>query len=222
VPVLLLGAGEGADVGAGRRLPELEVVGGDLAPAPSRPDQGIKMPEDGGAGADPHEHLHEVGEDRHEEDGVGGEVLELKPELLQEQEEEGGHRRHQPAHGVRVEEDEFPRGKVAEGDLAGPDPSDELRRGPSQKAAHRVQLVLMLEAAGKTERRHGDGCCDSGGWIARVQEKEGMPGARKLIARCVRRRRGAAAYVEGKSEKVAVSFGTYFLCKSCSPSRAPR
>jgi hypothetical protein len=96
------------------------------------------MPEDGGAGADPHEHLHEVGEDHHEKDGVGGEVLKLKAELLQEQEEERGDRRHQPAHGVRVEEDEFLRGKVAEGDLAGPDPPDELWHGPSQKAAHRI------------------------------------------------------------------------------------
>jgi hypothetical protein len=49
-----------------------------------------------------------------------------------------------------------------------------------------------------------------------------MPSAKKLIARCVRRRRGAAASVEGKSEKVAIPLGTYLLCKSCSPSRAPR
>jgi hypothetical protein len=48
-----------------------------------------------------------------------------------------------------------------------------------------------------------------------------MPSAKKLIARSMRRRRGAAASVDGKSEKVAVSFGAYLLCKSCSPSRAP-
>jgi hypothetical protein len=35
-------------------------------------------------------------------------VLELKTELLQEQEEEGGNRRGQPAGDVRVEEDELP------------------------------------------------------------------------------------------------------------------
>jgi hypothetical protein len=52
-------------------MPELEVVGANLALAPSFPDQGIEMPEDGDAGTDPHEHLHEVGEDGHEEDGVG-------------------------------------------------------------------------------------------------------------------------------------------------------
>jgi hypothetical protein len=51
------------------------------------------VPEDGDAGTDPHEHLHEVDEDGHEEDGVGGEVLELKTKLLQEQKEEGGDRR---------------------------------------------------------------------------------------------------------------------------------
>jgi hypothetical protein len=70
-PVLPLGAGEGADVGAGHPVPELEVVGADLALAPPSANQGIEMPEDGDAGVDPHEHLHEVGEDGHEEDGVG-------------------------------------------------------------------------------------------------------------------------------------------------------
>jgi hypothetical protein len=29
------------------------------------------MPEDGGAGVHPHEHLREMGEDHHEKDGVG-------------------------------------------------------------------------------------------------------------------------------------------------------
>jgi hypothetical protein len=81
-------------------------------------------------GRTPHEHVHEMGKDRHEEDGVGCEVLKLKAELLQEQVEEGGDRRHQPAHGVRVEEDELPRGQVVEGDFASPDLPGELRRGP--------------------------------------------------------------------------------------------
>jgi hypothetical protein len=109
------------------------------------------MPEDGGEGMDPHEHLHEVGEDRHEKDRVGGEVMKLEAELLQEQEEEGGDRRHQPAHGVRVEENELPRGKVAEGDFAGPNLPGLLWRGPSQKEAHQVQLGLALEAVRKRE-----------------------------------------------------------------------
>jgi hypothetical protein len=119
-PVLPLGAGEGSDVGVRHPVPELEVVSDDLALAPPGPHQGIEMPEDGGAGANPHEHLHKVGEDCHKEDGVGGEMLKLEVELLQEQEEEGGDRRNQPAHNVRVEENELPRGKVAEGNLAGP------------------------------------------------------------------------------------------------------
>jgi hypothetical protein len=41
-------------------------------------------------GANSHEHLLEVDEHRHEEDGVGGEVLQVKPEFLQKQKEEGG------------------------------------------------------------------------------------------------------------------------------------
>jgi hypothetical protein len=34
-------------------VPKLEVVGADLASAPPSSDQGIEMPEDGGAGAHP-------------------------------------------------------------------------------------------------------------------------------------------------------------------------
>jgi hypothetical protein len=60
----------------------------------------------------------------------GGEVLKLKAELLQEQEEEGRDRRHQPAHDVRVEEDELPRDQVVEGSQACLDLPDELRCGP--------------------------------------------------------------------------------------------
>jgi hypothetical protein len=57
-----------------------------------------------------------------------------------------------------------------------------LRRGPSQNAAHQVQLALALEAAWKRERRPGDGRCNYRGWIAREREGEGMPSARKQIA----------------------------------------
>jgi hypothetical protein len=172
-PVLPLGAGEGADVGVHHPVPELEVVGANLALALPSPDQGIEMPEDGGARAHPHEHLHEVGENRHEEDGVGGEMMKLKAELLQEQEEEGGDRRNQPAHRVRVEENELPHGEVAEGDFAGPDILGMFRRGPSHKAAYQVQLGLALEAARKREKRHGDERSNGGGWIVREQEGEG-------------------------------------------------
>jgi hypothetical protein len=111
-----------------------------------------------------------VGEDGHEEDGVRGEVLELKTELLQKQKEEGGDRRHQPAGDVRVEEDELPRDQVVEGARAYPDLPGELRCSPPQEVAHRVQLFLALEAAGMSKRRHsgdrrrceGKDCKDAG------------------------------------------------------------
>jgi hypothetical protein len=148
-PILPLRAGEGGDVGARHPVPKLEVVRADLAPAPPGPNQGIEMPEDGGAGAHPHEHLHEMDEDRHEKDGVGGEMVKLEAELLQEQKEEGEERRDQPAHGVRVEENELPRGKVAEGDLAGPDLLGVCRRGPSHQAATRSSWAWVWKRRGK-------------------------------------------------------------------------
>jgi hypothetical protein len=58
-------------------------------------------------------------------------MMKLEAELFQEQEEEGGDRRNQPAHDVRVEENELPRGKVAEGDLASPNLPGLRRREPS-------------------------------------------------------------------------------------------
>jgi hypothetical protein len=221
-PILPLGPGEGADVGVHHLVPELEVVGADLALAPPCPDQGIKMPEDGGAGTDPHEHLHKVREDRHEEDGVGSEVMKLGAELLQEQEEEGGDWRHQPAHGVRVEEDELPRGKVAEGDFASlifPACSGAVH--PRRRRTKSSWVWLWKR------RRKGSEDMVMGAAIA-GDESQGSRKEKKCqeqesrMQMCARKRRGVAASVEGKSEKVAVSFGAYLLCKSCSPSRAPR
>jgi hypothetical protein len=52
-PILPLGAGEGANVRARHPVPELEVIGADLALSPSSPDQGVEVLEDGGAGAHP-------------------------------------------------------------------------------------------------------------------------------------------------------------------------
>jgi hypothetical protein len=43
------------------------------------------------------------------------------------------------------------------------------------------------------------------------------PSARKLIARNVRRRKGATASVDGKSEKVAVPFGAYLFMQKAVP-----
>jgi hypothetical protein len=138
-------------------------------------------------------------------------MMKLESELLQEQEEEGGDRRNQPAHNVRIEKDELPRRKVAEGNLASPDLPGVRRRGPPQKAPHRVQLILALEAAWERKRSHGD-CWE---WIAKEQGREGSRAQGSRSRKGMRRRRGAAASVVGKSEKVAVPFGAYLLCKSC-------
>jgi hypothetical protein len=54
----------------------------------------------------PHEHLVEVDEDGHQCDGVGRKVLQLEPVILQQREEEGGQRRHQPSQGIRCKENE--------------------------------------------------------------------------------------------------------------------
>jgi hypothetical protein len=57
-------------------------------------------------GRNPHEHLTEVDEDGHQHDGVGRKVMQLEPVILQQREEEGGQRWHQPGQGVRRKEDE--------------------------------------------------------------------------------------------------------------------
>jgi hypothetical protein len=161
------------------------------------------MPEDGDARMDPHEYLNEVDEDSHEEDGEGGEVLELKAELLQEQEEEGRDWWHQPTGDVRVEEDDLPRDQVVEGARACPDLPGELRRGPPQKAAHRVELILALKAAGLMKRRHGCSCCGRVERIAKMQEEDETPGAKCRSQMCEWRRKGVAASGERKYEKIA-------------------
>jgi hypothetical protein len=60
----------------------------------------------------PHEHLAEVDKDDHWCNGVGREVMQLEPIILQ-QHEEGGQRRHQPSQGVCHKEDEVPQPHVA-------------------------------------------------------------------------------------------------------------
>ena len=49
-----------------------------------RPHQHKKLAKKGSASRHPHKHLTEVDKDGHLEDGVGCEVLELKPELRHE------------------------------------------------------------------------------------------------------------------------------------------
>jgi hypothetical protein len=52
-----------------------------------RSQQHEKLAEKGGASRHSHKHLTKVDKDGHLENGVGCEVLELKPELLQQQKE---------------------------------------------------------------------------------------------------------------------------------------
>jgi hypothetical protein len=71
-------------------------------------------------------------------------MMQLEAELLQEQKEEGGERRDQPAHGVRVEENELPRGKVAENGGTNPHMAYELKRMNSPAARSRRGILPAL------------------------------------------------------------------------------
>jgi hypothetical protein len=86
--VFPLRATEGGDVGASQVLPRLEVVGVEVVLSLPRLHQHEEMAEEGGARRHPHKHLTQVGEDDRLEDGVGREVLKLKAEILQQQQEE--------------------------------------------------------------------------------------------------------------------------------------
>jgi hypothetical protein len=87
-PVLLPRSTKGGDVDDGRIRPCLEVVGPNVVPGLPRLDQHEEVAEERSAGSHPYEHLTEVDEDGRLEDGVGREVLKLKPKLLQQQQEE--------------------------------------------------------------------------------------------------------------------------------------
>jgi hypothetical protein len=75
---------KGGDVDYGRIWPRLKVAGTNVVPSLPRPDQHEKVAEEGSAGGHTYEHLAEVDEDCCLEDGVGCEVLKLKPKLLQQ------------------------------------------------------------------------------------------------------------------------------------------
>jgi hypothetical protein len=94
---------------------------------PSLPglDQHKEVAEEGGADGHTYEHLVEVDEDCCLEDGVGREVLKLKPGLLQQQQEEGQNWQRQPSRDVGGEQHELPGGKIANGGSAGMDSSGE-------------------------------------------------------------------------------------------------
>ena len=63
---------------------------------------------------------------------MGCEMLELKPELFQQQQEEGGDRQRQPSENVRDEQHKLTGLQVAEGKRARSNPLGELRSGPAK------------------------------------------------------------------------------------------
>jgi hypothetical protein len=124
---------------------------------PSLPglDQHEEVAEEGTTGGHTYEHLAEVDEDCGLEDGVGREVLKLKLELLQQQQEEGQNRQRQPARTVGGEQHELPGGEIAKGGIAGTDSSGEPWRTPPKKATHQIKRFLRLKAIRMTKRSHG-------------------------------------------------------------------
>jgi hypothetical protein len=84
-------------------------------------------------------------EDGRLEDGVGREVLKLKFELLQQQQEERRDRQRQPAKDVEDEQHELPGGEITEGSDAGADSSGKPRRAPSEQVTRQVECSLRLE-----------------------------------------------------------------------------
>jgi hypothetical protein len=97
-----------------------------------RPHQYIKLAEEGNAGCHSHEHLTEIDKDGHLEDGVGREMLELRSELLQQQQKERRNWQRQPAEEIGNEEHKLPGSEIVEGSSAGPDPLGERCRAPSK------------------------------------------------------------------------------------------
>jgi hypothetical protein len=133
------------------------------------------MAEEGGAGRHPHKHLAHVGEDGRLEDGVGGEVLKLEAELLQQHKEERRDRQRQPARDVGGEQNKLPGGEVTEGDGASVDPSGECRCAPSKQVAHHIERRLGLEAVELVKRSHG-----VGGGAGVEQESANAKGCREF------------------------------------------
>jgi hypothetical protein len=86
----------------------LEVVAADEWWALARSLQHKEVLEQPHRQPHPHGHLAEVDEDGHQRNGVGREVLQVEPIILQQREEEGRQRRHQPSHGVHRKEDKVP------------------------------------------------------------------------------------------------------------------
>jgi hypothetical protein len=154
-PVFPPRAAKGGDVDDGWIRPRLEVVGTNVVPSLSGLDQNEEVAEEGSTGGHTYEHLVEVDEDGCLEDGMGREVLKLKPELLQPQQKEGRDRQRQPAGDVGGEQHELPDGEIAEGGSAGTDSSGKPQRAPPKQAAHQVKRLLRMKAIRVTKRSHG-------------------------------------------------------------------
>jgi hypothetical protein len=166
-----------------------------------------EMAEEGGAGRHPHEHLAQVGDDGRLEDGVGGEVLKLEVELLQQHQEERRDWHRQPAGDVGGEQNELPGGDITEGDDASVDPPGERRRTPSKQVAHHIQRHLSLEAVGLAKQSHG-----VGGGAGVEQESANAKGRRKL--------EGERAQQEERMRKRNCCTRGESLFKEDSPARA--
>jgi hypothetical protein len=126
----------------------------------------------------------EVGKDGCLEDGMGGEVLKLEPELFQQQQEERRDRQRQPAENVGDKQNELPRSEVSEGDGASADPPGERRCAPSEHVAHHIECRLGLEAVGLAKRSHG-----VGGGAGVEQESVNAKGRKELEGKRARRLR---------------------------------
>jgi hypothetical protein len=137
---------------------------------------------------------------------VGREVLKLKAELLQQQQEERRDRQRQPAGEVGDEEHELLGGEIAEGSGAGADPSGERRRAPSEQVAHQIECPLGLEMLGMNQRSHGD----YGGGKQKSANAKGRRGLGGERAQQIERMQKRNCCTRGES-----------LFKEDSPARAP-
>jgi hypothetical protein len=132
-----------------------------VVPSLPRLDQHEEVAEEGSAGGHTYEYLTEVDEDGCLENGVGHEVLKLKPKLLQQQQEEGRNRQRQPARNVGGEQHELPGGEIAKGGSAGMDSSGKPWRALPKQATHQIKRLLRLKAVRMTKRSH-DVCGGAG------------------------------------------------------------
>ena len=106
---------------------------------------------------------------------MGGEVLKLKPEILQQQQEEGRNRQPQSGENVRDEQHELAGLQIAERKTARLNPPGKLGGRPPKHTAHRIQTLLGLVAARTAKGRHccgGAGC--KGGRLRKVRRCRGL------------------------------------------------